>query len=387
VVYFPLYHEEVLEAEEIKVKRTQTSGRDKNLVQTKEAKRIDRPVRSASHGRGLSVRLEAVYKYKGFMHRGGGGTREETQLALVHGRDELIHLHTSSIREQEQHATYRSRARSEEHPWRRIQAFPRVRTKIELHPFSSLCLAASIVDGDSDAAAMVLAIVQPNGRRVRHTNEARRRLSDRGELESMRATPWRGVTGVQVQPRLLDVQVHGVPLGSWKRPGLPVRPRARRIGAAGRRHLCRSGSVYGRSLEHAMSSSALGGRPAYRSPRSLTYRCDAAAVYGSSFVCRPTSIRCAGLVRRRRTEAALTDANRGEGGSALDVQVDVMEQLGVQRTCAARAFDGQAVAGSTRRPRAAPDVQVHVGCVFGHQRCCHGRPWSAGWMRPVGDPR
>jgi hypothetical protein len=135
-----------------------------------------------------------------------------------------------------------------------------VRTKIELHPFSSLCLAASIVDGDSDAAAMVLAIVQPNGRRVRHTNEARRRLSDRGELESMRATPWRGVTGVQVQPRLLDVQVHGVPLGSWKRPGLPVRPRARRIGAAGRRHLC------GRSLEHAMSSSALGGRPAYRSP-------------------------------------------------------------------------------------------------------------------------
>jgi hypothetical protein len=321
------------------------------------------------------------------MHRGGGGTREETQLALVHGRDELIHLHTSSIREQEQHATYRSRARSEEHPWRRIQAFPRVRTKIELHPFSSLCLAASIVDGDSDAAAMVLAIVQPNGRRVRHTNEARRRLSDRGELESMRATPWRGVTGVQVQPRLLDVQVHGVPLGSWKRPGLPVRPRARRIGAAGRRHLCRSGSVYGRSLEHAMSSSALGGRPAYRSPRSLTYRCDAAAVYGSSFVCRPTSIRCAGLVRRRRTEAALTDANRGEGGSALDVQVDVMEQLGVQRTCAARAFDGQAVAGSTRRPRAAPDVQVHVGCVFGHQRCCHGRPWSAGWMRPVGDPR
>jgi hypothetical protein len=59
----------------------------------------------------------------------------------------------------------------------------------------------------------------------------------------MRATPWRGVTGVQVQPRLLDVQVHGVSLGSWKRPGVPVRPRARRIGAARRRHIYRSDSV------------------------------------------------------------------------------------------------------------------------------------------------
>jgi hypothetical protein len=145
------------------------------------------------------------------------------------------------------------------------------------NPSSSLCPAASMVDGDSDAAAMALAIVQPNGRRVCHTNEARCHLSVRSKLGSMRTTPWREVTGVQ------------------------ARPRARRIGAARRRHICRSGSVYRRSLEHATSSSALGVRPAYRSPRSLTYRRDAAAAYGSSFVCRPTSIRRAGLVRRRRT--------------------------------------------------------------------------------------
>jgi hypothetical protein len=64
-------------------------------VQTKETKRIDQPVRSASHGRGLSVCLEAVYKYKRFMHREGGGqktrTGEETHLSYTATNPSNLH--------------------------------------------------------------------------------------------------------------------------------------------------------------------------------------------------------------------------------------------------------------------------------------------------------
>jgi hypothetical protein len=77
VVYFPLY-EEVLEAEEIKVKRTKLGTDEKT-------KRIDRLIRSASHGYGLSVRLEAVYKYKEFMH-GTEDTREKEKSTGTHER-------------------------------------------------------------------------------------------------------------------------------------------------------------------------------------------------------------------------------------------------------------------------------------------------------------
>jgi hypothetical protein len=80
-------------------------------------------VRSGSHGRGLSARVASAYKYKGSICIRGDREKEarekETQLALVHGRDELIHLHTSIKPGAREKLDVQVRARSEERPWRR----------------------------------------------------------------------------------------------------------------------------------------------------------------------------------------------------------------------------------------------------------------------------
>jgi hypothetical protein len=70
-------------------------------VQTKETKQIDRPVRSASYGRGLSVCLEAVYKYK----RKGQKTRTGEETHLSYTATNPSNLHTPIQKQHDQKRT------------------------------------------------------------------------------------------------------------------------------------------------------------------------------------------------------------------------------------------------------------------------------------------